>query len=130
MIAPVQTANGQHQRRQSVGTEARDKWGRDMSELIGQELCGEPCDAIGCFELGIMYSGGREVEVDLIQAHKWFNIAAARGHCDGAQMRREIAALMSDSEIGQAQRAARDWLRANPLASLPPQVPVEIRVAA
>ena len=101
-----------------------------MSELIGQELHGEPVDAASCFERGIIYSSGREVEIDLIQAHKWFNIAAARGHCDGAQMRREIAALMSDSEIGQAQRAARDWLKSNPSAAPLPQVPVEIRVAA
>jgi hypothetical protein len=56
----------------------------------------------------------------MIEAHKWFNIAASRGHKDGATMRREIAALMSDSEIGQAQRAARDWLKGHPL----PQEPV------
>jgi hypothetical protein len=41
-------------------------------------------------------------------------------------MRREIAALMSDSEIGQAQRAARDWLKAHPL----PAVVEPLRVAA
>jgi hypothetical protein len=29
-------------------------------------------------------------------------------------MRREIAAEMTDSEIGQAQRAARDWLKSHP----------------
>ena len=97
-----------------------------MSELIGQELHGEPGDAASCFERGIIYSGGREVEIDLVEAHKWFNIAAARGHAAGAQMRREIAEQMSDADIGRAQRAARDWLSANPL----PQTPVEIRVAA
>ena len=129
MIAPVQT-NDLHQQRHSVGTEAPDKRGREMSELIGQELHSEPRDVAGCFELGIIYSSGREDEIDLIQAHKWFNIAASRGHCDGAQMRREIAALMTDSEIGQAQRAARDWLNSNPLAAALPQIPVEIRVAA
>jgi TPR repeat protein len=89
-------------------------------ELSGQELADIEC----CFARGIDYSSGREVEVDMIEAHKWFNIAAARGHKDGATMRREIAALMSDSEIGQAQRAARDWLKGHPL----PQEPV--RVAA
>ena len=97
-----------------------------MSELSGQELGGEPQDVASCFERGIVYSSGREVEIDLIEAHKWFNIAAARGHAEGAQMRREIAELMSDSDIGRAQRAARDWLKANPL----PAMPVEIRAAA
>src|ERR1051326_6686268 len=29
------------------------------------------------FELGMMYSVGRDVPIDLISAHKWFNLAAA-----------------------------------------------------
>jgi TPR repeat protein len=90
-------------------------------ELGGQELT----DVESCFAHGIDYSSGRDVEIDMIEAHKWFNIAASRGHKDGAQMRREIAALMSDSEIGQAQRAARDWLKTHPLAVAEP-----LRVAA
>jgi hypothetical protein len=49
-----------------------------------------------------------------------------RGHKDAAQMRREIAEQMSDSEIGCAQRAARDWLKAHPQAP----APVRTRVAA
>jgi TPR repeat protein len=89
--------------------------------------CGEPDDVEGCFARGIIFSGGREVEIDLVEAHKWFNIAASRGHADAAQMRREIAALMSDSEIGRAQRAARDWLKAHPLPAAPVS---DIRVAA
>ena len=62
----------------------------------------------------MMYASGREVPVDLITAHKWFNIAAMKGHAEAAQLRREIAAEMKDAEIGQAQRAARDWLKAHP----------------
>jgi uncharacterized protein len=74
----------------------------------------EPEDAAGCFECGMAYSAGAGVTIDLIEAHKWFNIAASRGHSDAARLRREIAELMSDSEIGQAQRAARDWLKSHP----------------
>lgn len=62
------------------------------------------------FELGIMYSVGREVPVDLVAAHKWFNLAAMKGNAEAVQQRREIAAQMSDREIAAAQRAARDWL--------------------
>ena len=79
------------------------------------------------YTLGVAYStGSHGVGCDLIEAHKWFNIAAARGHAAGAEMRREVAELMSDSDIGRAQRAARDWLKANPL----PVVAIEIRAAA
>lgn len=84
-------------------------------------------DAEGCFNLGLIHSAGAGVAVDLVQAHKWFNIAAMRGNRDAARMRREIAEQMSDSEIGCAQRAARDWLKANP----PTPAPVEpVRIAA
>ena len=69
--------------------------------------------------LGMIYSSGAGVAVDLVQAHKWFNIAAMRGHQDGARLRREIAEQMSDAEIGCAQRAARDWLKSHPQAPAP-----------
>jgi TPR repeat protein len=89
----------------------------------------EPADAGDCFTLGMSYSSGAGVAVDLVQAHKWFNIAAMRGHVDGARLRREIAEQMSDSEIGLAQRAARDWLKSHPQAPVPVAT-VVIRVAA
>lgn len=97
-------------------------------ELSGQEPANEGCDTESCFLRGIGFSSGRDVEIDMIQAHKWFNIAASRGHKEGAQMRREVAALMSDAEIGQAQRAARDWLKAHPMPATAVQEP--LRVAA
>ena len=75
-----------------------------------------PASADTFFNLGMMYSSGRDMPVDLVSAHKWFNIAAMKGHVEAAQLRREIAAEMSDSEIGQAQRAARDWLKTTPAA--------------
>jgi TPR repeat protein len=66
------------------------------------------------FELGMMYASGRSVPVDLVTAHKWFNLSAMQGNTEGARLRREIAAEMTDSEIGLAQRAARDWVKQNP----------------
>jgi TPR repeat protein len=65
------------------------------------------------FELGMMYSVGRDVPIDLVAAHKWFNLAAMKGNADAIRLRREVADQMSDAEIAAAQRAARDWLRGN-----------------
>ena len=93
-----------------------------MADLEGQVTPAE------MFDLGMMYASGREVPVDLIAAHKWFNIAAMKGHAEAAQLRREVAVEMADAEIGQAQRAARDWLKAHPE---PEAVPVQpLRAAA
>lgn len=85
----------------------------------------EPADAEACFRLGMVHSAGAGVPVDLIEAHKWFNIAAVRGHREAAQLRREVADQMADSEIGCAQRAARDWLKKHQPAPVAP-----IRIAA
>jgi TPR repeat protein len=60
--------------------------------------------------LGMMCSTGRTMPLDMVAAHKWFNIAAALGVRDAARLRNEVAAELSDSEIAAAQRAARHWL--------------------
>jgi len=99
----------------------------DMEILADEGI--EPADAEGCFARGMICSAGAGVAVDLVAAHMWFNIAAMRGHRDAARLRREIAEQMSDSEIGQAQRAARAWLKANPQENVHP-VRKEIRAAA
>jgi len=60
--------------------------------------------------LGLMYSTGRSVEPDLVEAHKWFNIAALRGCTEAVALRSEVAREMSRTDIADAQRRARDWL--------------------
>jgi TPR repeat protein len=62
------------------------------------------------YDLGMMYSVGRDCELDLVAAHCWFNIAAAKGDRDAAHRRSELAAEMSAMDIATAQRAAREWL--------------------
>jgi uncharacterized protein len=47
---------------------------------------------------------------DLVQAHKWFNLAALRGNERGQECRAEIADDMTAREIAEAQRQARAWL--------------------
>jgi TPR repeat protein len=65
----------------------------------------------GLFQLGLMHCVGREVPLDLVSAHMWFNLAAARGNVEAKRYRMEIAGEMSRSEIAEAQRQAREWLR-------------------
>ena len=62
------------------------------------------------FERGLYWSSGRSGVVNLVAAHKWFNLAALKGRSDAIQMRREVAELMSETEIAAAQREARDWM--------------------
>ena len=64
----------------------------------------------GFFKLGMMCSTGQSMAIDMVAAHKWFNLAALRGFRDAIRLRNEVAAEMSAAEIAAAQRAARAWL--------------------
>lgn len=65
-------------------------------------------DSENLYKLGLIYSTGEAV--DLVEAHKWFNLAATRGSHAAKECRRELADQMSKDEVAQAQRAAREWL--------------------
>jgi uncharacterized protein len=82
-----------------------DVLSRQMPEISGQ---GEQSNAF--YELGLSYCTGRDGAVDLIQAHKWFSIAAVRGSDDAKRYKSELANDMSKAEIMRAQRLAREWL--------------------
>lgn len=61
------------------------------------------------FNLGLMYATGRGAPCDFVVAHKWFNLASVQGSEDARHRRVELARDMSQSEIAEAQRLAREW---------------------
>lgn len=64
------------------------------------------------FDLGVAYStGSGGVEVNMIEAHKWFNLAALNGNEEAMYCRAEISDEMTAREIAEAQRQARAWLQ-------------------
>ncbi|WP_057882001.1 SEL1-like repeat protein [Tsuneonella troitsensis] len=69
-------------------------------------------DTSALYDLGVAYStGSHGVSCDLIEAHKWFNLAAVRGHEEAAWCRADISDEMTARDIAEAQRRAREWLR-------------------
>lgn len=68
-------------------------------------------DAEALFDLGVTYSTGLQgIEINLVEAHKWFNLASLSGNDRGHECRSEIAEDMTAREIAEAQRQARAWL--------------------
>ncbi|PSJ41817.1 SEL1-like repeat protein [Allosphingosinicella deserti] len=68
-------------------------------------------DVDALYELGVAYStGSHGITVDLIEAHKWFNLAALNGSSEAQMCRADIADEMTAREIAEAQRQARAWL--------------------
>lgn len=71
-------------------------------------------DISAYFDLGVAYStGSHGAACDLIEAHKWFNLAAVGGHEEAPTCRAEVADEMTAREIAEAQRRAREWLSAS-----------------
>ena len=58
------------------------------------------------YERGITCSCGCE-QLDLVEAHKWFNLAAMTGDKRGHAARIEVGLDMTQREIAEAQRRAR-----------------------
>ncbi len=82
----------------------------ELSTVTGEELAAQSGAPDALFELGMMYCTGREVEPDLVAAHKWFNLAALRGNKDALEYRKELAHEMSQFDVAEAQKRAREWL--------------------
>jgi uncharacterized protein len=101
-----QAASGRNNREARAGVMARFEV--NTHETTDIATAGGTPDAL--FELGLMYCAGRDVELDLVSAHKWFNLAALRGNDDAKRYRMEIARELSKTEIAEAQRQAREWL--------------------
>jgi uncharacterized protein len=80
--------------------------------LIGSKMAeAAKGDVAAYFDLGVAFStGSGGVGVDLIEAHKWFNLAAVAGHQESQTCRAEISEEMTAREIAEAQREARAWI--------------------
>ena len=79
-----------------------------IEDLAGSAACG---DEVAAFELAMCYaSGSGGVEMDMVQAHRWFNVAAACGYQPALDWRHEIAMEMSAREVVEAQKLARATL--------------------
>jgi TPR repeat protein len=70
-------------------------------------------DIAAFFDLGAIFStGGHGIACDLVEALKWFNLAAVSGHAEAQLCRAEISEEMTAREIAEAQRRARQWIAA------------------
>lgn len=62
------------------------------------------------YRMGLIYSTGQGAPIDLVEAHKWFNLAATRGSDAAKACRKELADQMTSDEVALALRGAREWL--------------------
>ena len=93
-------------------------FGAKLAGLSDEDLLVANClaaaaqgDISAYYDLGIAFStGSHGAGCDLIEAHKWFNLAAVAGHEEAQMCRADISEEMTAREIAEAQRQARAWL--------------------
>jgi TPR repeat protein len=68
------------------------------------------------YNLGVLYATGEGFEQDNVSAHMWFNLAAAsfppsdtRNRTAAVRSRDLVANKMTQDELAEAQRLAREW---------------------
>jgi uncharacterized protein len=77
------------------------------------QMAAERGDGQAQYNLGLAYARGESIEQDLVKAHLYFNLAAARlndprGRA-AAKNRDHVAAEISPEQREQAQKLAREW---------------------
>ncbi len=91
-----------------VGVEA---WGRGDYDRAVQEfrLLAEQGHAQAQVNLGIIYSQGRGVPKDSVQACRWYPLAASQGDDLAEKFKNHLQKSMTLEQLAEAQRLAREW---------------------
>lgn len=71
-------------------------------------------DADAQYMLGRLHEAGNGTTQDFVEAHKWYNLAAARGHRHATEARDSLAERMTAEQIAEAQQATRGWQAEEP----------------
>lgn len=100
--------------------DASDISGASIVDSVTEDMLVATClaaaaegDIAAYYDLGVAFStGSHGAGCDLVEAHKWFNLAAVAGHEEAQMCRADISEEMTAREIAEAQRRAREWLSA------------------
>ena len=77
-------------------------------------------DAEAQYFLGRLYSKGIGTRPDFVEAHKWFNLAAAQGYAAAARARDSLNRIMTREDVDAAQRRAASFVVKAPSGEVAP----------
>lgn len=66
-------------------------------------------DEQAMFSLGFIFAEGDRAPRDPVQAHMWYDLAAAHGSAEAAYKRDQLARRMSADELAESRRLAKAW---------------------
>jgi TPR repeat protein len=79
----------------------------DKQAIFWYQAAAEQGFTLAQWCLGSMYAN---VQNNLIEAHKWFNISYLCGETDAAESRARVEQRMTEKQIAEAERQAVEWL--------------------
>lgn len=86
----------------------------DIEVQEAREAIHVKAEAADLFRLGLIYSTDHEDRgPDMVEAHKWFSLAAMLGSCPAKAYCSELMIEMTREDLTLAQRAARGWMLEN-----------------
>lgn len=78
-----------------------------VADRVAKAEAGQPS---ALYDLGLLYSTGQGVGRNIVEAHKWFNLAAQSGVRRAKVDCSELAQEMKRKDVAEANRQARLWL--------------------
>ena len=85
----------------------------DKEAVKWYRLASEQGDDDAQYRLGWMYAKGRGIPKNYMEAYKWTYLSAASGHAKSGEWRDWVATQMSQSQIEEAQKLARECMNKN-----------------
>ncbi len=88
---------------------------RDLDEAAAWYLkAADHADPAAQFRLGLLMRPGNGARTDIVEAHKWLNLAASRWEdkehrIEAAAQREALEATMTDGQISDAIRRSLRW---------------------
>jgi len=62
------------------------------------------------YNLGIFYARGIGVQKNMVEAYKWFALAAAQGDKEAGKKQDDVAQKLDAKEMAQARTATENWV--------------------
>ena len=91
--------------------------GRHAQAVTQWKAAAKANDTRAMLALGRAYALGLGIVQDYVEAHRWFNLAAARGNARAAAERDALAMEMTARERAEALKLARNWRPGNKRAA-------------
>ena len=112
----------------AAGQEAWDA-GRPDDALAQWRVAADAGDRRAMLALGRLYAQGLGAPQDYVEAHKWLNLAAARGAAEAVSERDALAAKMTPAQVESAQALARSWQPGGGGGAVPARAPAQVAEA-